>query len=68
MLDMPISAGVSNCCLVYSDVVVTTEVQEHISGELGVIVGDDRIGDSEVEDNVLDKAYCLFGANFGHSG
>jgi hypothetical protein len=57
---------VSNCCPIYSDVVVITKVQELLSGELGVIVGDDSIRDPKAEDNVFGKAYRLFGANFGH--
>jgi hypothetical protein len=56
----------SDCCPVYSDVVVITKAQELLSGELGAIVGDDNIGDPKVKDNVLDKAYRLFGANFGN--
>jgi hypothetical protein len=51
--------GVSNCCPVYSDVVVVIEVQELLSGELGFVVGDDSVGDPRAEDNVLDKAYHL---------
>jgi hypothetical protein len=29
---------------------------------LGVVIGDDRVGDPKAEDNVLDKAYRMFGA------
>jgi hypothetical protein len=65
MLDQPICAGVSNCCPVYSYVVVITEVQDLLSGELGVVVGDDSIGTPKAEGNVLDKSYSFFGANFG---
>jgi hypothetical protein len=56
MLNPPICAGVSHCYPVYSDVVVVTEVQELLSGELGIVVADDRIRDTEAEDNVSDKA------------
>jgi hypothetical protein len=66
MLDPPVCVGVSNCCPVYSDVVVITKVQKLLSGELGVVVRDVRVGDPNTEDNVLDKAYHLLGANFGH--
>jgi hypothetical protein len=65
-LTCPFVQGLSNCCPVYPDVVVFTEVQELLSGELSVIVSDDRVGDCKVEDNVLYKAYRLFGANCVH--
>jgi hypothetical protein len=65
-LDLPVYAGVSDCHRVYSDVVVVTEVQELISGELGAVVSDDSIGDPKLGDNALDKAYHFLGANFGH--
>jgi hypothetical protein len=55
--------GVSDHRPVYQYVIVITEV---LPGELGVVVDDDRVGDPKVEDYVLDKAYRLFGANFGH--
>jgi hypothetical protein len=54
---MPIHAAVSDCCLVYLDVVVITELQDLVSGKIGVVVGDDRFGDPKAEDNVFDKAY-----------
>jgi hypothetical protein len=57
--------GVSDCCPFYPDVVVITEVEKLLPSELGAIGGDDRVGDPKVEDNVLDKAYHLFGSNFG---
>jgi hypothetical protein len=49
---------------VYLDVVVIIEVQE-LLGELGPVVGDDRVGDPKAEDIVLEKAYHLFGADLG---
>jgi hypothetical protein len=33
---------------------------------VGAVIGDDRVRDPKVEDDVLDKTYHLFGANFGH--
>jgi hypothetical protein len=51
-------------CPVYSDIVVVAEIQELLPSELGAIVGDYRVGDPKAEDNVLDKAHYLFGANF----
>jgi hypothetical protein len=63
---MPIHAAVSDCCLVYLDVVIITELQDLVSGKIGVVVGDDRFGDPKAEDNVFDNAYWFFGANFGH--
>jgi hypothetical protein len=56
----------SDYCLVHPYVVVVIEIQELVPGELGAVVSDDRAGDLKVEDDVLDKAYHLFGANFGH--
>jgi hypothetical protein len=31
---------------------------------MGAVVGDDGVADPEVENNILDKIYCLLGANF----
>jgi hypothetical protein len=44
-LDLPICAMVSDCHLIYSDVVIVTEVQELLSSELGAVIGDASIGD-----------------------
>jgi hypothetical protein len=38
---------VGDCCPFYLDVVIVIEIEEHLPGELGVIVGDDRVGDSK---------------------
>jgi hypothetical protein len=64
MFDLPVRVGMSNGCPIYPDVVVVMEVQELLPGEQGPIVGDDRVGDPKSENNILHKAYCLFGANF----
>jgi hypothetical protein len=65
VLDLPVCEGVSDYCPVYTDVVLIVEIQELFPGELDVVVSDDKVGDPKVEDNVLDKAYRLFGVNFG---
>jgi hypothetical protein len=49
---------------VHPDVVVITEIQELLPGELGAIVFDDGVGDPKAENNVLDETYCLPGADF----
>jgi hypothetical protein len=49
----------------HPDIDVITKIQEPIPGELGAIVGDDGVGDPEAESNILDKTYCLLGANLG---
>jgi hypothetical protein len=56
---------VSDYCPVYPDVVVIIEIHELLLGELGAIVGNDRVGDPKAKNNVLDKAYRLLGADFG---
>jgi hypothetical protein len=63
-LNLPICAGLCDFCSVYPDIVVIAEIQDLLPSELGAIVGDYRVGDPKAEDNVLDKAHCLFGANF----
>jgi hypothetical protein len=63
-LNLSVRARVGDCYPVYPDVVVFTEIQELLPSELGAVVDDDRVGDPKVENNVLDKAYRLFGANF----
>jgi hypothetical protein len=65
-LTCPFVRGVSVCCTVYLDLVIIIEVQELLFSKLGAIVGDDGVGDPKVEDNVLEKAYILFGANYRH--
>jgi hypothetical protein len=50
---------------VHLDVVVITKIQELFPGELGVVVRDDGVGDPEAENNILDKTYCLLGADLG---
>jgi hypothetical protein len=48
---------------VHPDVVVIIEIQEPLPSELGAVVGDDGVGDPKEENNVLDKAHHLLGAN-----
>jgi hypothetical protein len=51
---------------VHLDGVVIIEIHELFPDELGAIVDDDGVGDPKIENNVLDKTYCLHGANFSH--
>jgi hypothetical protein len=46
-LDLPVHAQVGDCCPFYLDVVIIIEIEELLPGELGVVVGDDRVGDSK---------------------
>jgi hypothetical protein len=50
---------------VHPDVVVITKIYEPFPSELGVVVSDDGVGDPKAENNILDKSYCLLGANLG---
>jgi hypothetical protein len=50
--------------LVHEDVVVITEVQKLLSGELSVVVGNDRIGYLETENDILDEIHGLSGTDF----
>jgi hypothetical protein len=50
--------------LVHEDVVVITEVQKLFSGELSVVVGNDRIGYLEKENDILDEIHGLSGIDF----
>ena len=43
------------------DVVVVTERQKFMSGELCPIVGDDGVWNSEPVDDVREEQYCLLG-------
>jgi hypothetical protein len=65
MLDLPICMRVGDCGLVPSNVIVVTEIQEFFSGELSVIVRDDKVRDPKMENDVLDKHHGLPGANLG---
>jgi hypothetical protein len=46
------------------DVIVVTKIQEFFSGELSAVVGDDRVRDPEMENDVLYEIHGLLGANF----
>jgi hypothetical protein len=50
---------------VHPNVIVNTEIQELLVGELGAIVGDDGVGDPKLENNVRDETHHLLGADFG---
>jgi hypothetical protein len=47
--------------LVHPDVVILAEVQELSVGELGAVVGDDRVRDPKVMDDVGEERHRLFG-------
>jgi hypothetical protein len=44
-------------------VVVVAEVEEFLPGELGAIVGEDRVGNAETVDDVNEERDCLLGAD-----
>jgi hypothetical protein len=54
---------VGNHDLVHLDIVVITEIQELLPGELSTVVSDDRIWDPKAENSVLDEIYHLLGAD-----
>jgi hypothetical protein len=41
------------------DVIVVTKIQEFLSGELSVVVGNDRVMNPEVKNDVLDEIHGL---------
>jgi hypothetical protein len=45
---------------IHVDVIVVTEIQEFFSGELSVIVDNDRVRDLKMKNDVLDEVYGLF--------
>jgi hypothetical protein len=65
MLDLPICARVADRGPVYTNVIVVTEIQEFFSCELSAVVGDDRVRDPEMENDVLDEIHGFLEANFG---
>jgi hypothetical protein len=66
VLDLPVCTRVGDRGLVHADVVIVTGIQKFFSGELSVVVGDDRVRDPEIENDVLDEIHNLLGANFSH--
>jgi hypothetical protein len=44
VLGLSVCEQVGDCCLVYPDVIVIIEIHEFHPGELGAVVGDDRVG------------------------
>jgi hypothetical protein len=60
----PFVCGGGHNGLVHEDVVVITEVQKLLSGELSVVVGNDRIGYLETENDILDEIHGLSGTDF----
>jgi hypothetical protein len=63
VLDLPVCMRVGYRGPVHPDVAVITEIQENFPGELSVVVGDDGVGDPEMETDVRDEIHCLLGAN-----
>jgi hypothetical protein len=51
--------------LVHINIIVITEIQESFFSELSVIVGNDRVRDTEAKNDIMDEIYGLLGANFG---
>jgi hypothetical protein len=54
---------VRNSRPVHTDVVVVAEVKKFLPCELGVVVGDDRVGYAEAVNDVCEERYRLLGAN-----
>jgi hypothetical protein len=54
---------VGDHCPVHPDVVIIIEIQEVFPDELSAVVGDDGVRNPKMENDVLDKIYCLVGAN-----
>jgi hypothetical protein len=48
---------------VHPYVIVIIEIQELLSGELSAVVGEDGVRDPKMENNALDKIYCVLGAD-----
>jgi hypothetical protein len=46
----------------HADVIIDTEIQEFFSDELSVVVGNDRVRNPEIENDVLDEIHILLGA------
>jgi hypothetical protein len=63
--DLPIYAWVGHGGLVHMDVVVITEVQKLLSGELSVIVSNVRIRYPEMKNDILGEIHGLSGTDFG---
>jgi hypothetical protein len=49
--------------LVHPDLIIITEIQEFFPDELSAVVGADGVRDLKTENDVLDKIYCMLGAN-----
>jgi hypothetical protein len=62
-LDLTVRLRVGNNGPVHTDVVVVAEVDEFLPHELGVVVGDDRVGYVEAIDDVGEERDRLLGAD-----
>jgi hypothetical protein len=54
---------VGNSRLVDTNIVVITEVEESLPRELGIVVGDDRVGYAETDNDVGEEGHRLLRAN-----
>jgi hypothetical protein len=45
---------------IHVNVIIIIEIQEFFSGELNVIVSNDRVRDLKMKNDVLDEVYDLF--------
>jgi hypothetical protein len=63
--NLPVCAWVGHDGLVHVDVVVITEVQKLLSGELSDVVVNNRIRYLETENDILDEIHGLSGTGFG---
>jgi hypothetical protein len=64
VLDLPVCTWVGDRGPVHADVIVITEIQEFFSGELSAVVGNDRVRNPEMKNDVLDEIHDLLRANF----
>jgi hypothetical protein len=65
MFHLPVGSWMNHHRPIYTDVMVAAEAEELFPCELGVIVGDDLIGDSEAMNDVHEECDRLLGFNIG---
>jgi hypothetical protein len=61
VLNLSVCLGVCHGCPIHTDVVIITEPEELLAGELCAIVGDDGIWDPEAVDDVYEEEHHLLG-------
>jgi hypothetical protein len=64
VLELPVCTQVGDRGPVHIDVIVITEIHDFFSGELSVVVSNDRVRNPKIENDVLDEIHGMFGANF----